>query len=134
MQRPAQTTRSANSFLLLFAIAVAALAALPVVSVGLNLLVGGSSDLGDIHRPIHFGFQGGAGYWFDPTKTLGAEVNGIYVRKGYERVEFDTFVSAPLTVTTAARAGRPRASTVVSHVCAVRPAPGRKVTTGGASP
>src|SRR5688572_15868916 len=69
--------------------------------VNLNLLIGGSSDLGDIHRPIHFGFQGGAGYWFDPSKTLGAEVSGLYVRKGYERVEFDTFVSSPLMVATA---------------------------------
>ena len=69
--------------------------------VSLNLLIGGSSDLGDIHRPMHFGFQGGAGYWFDPTKTFGAEVNGLYARKGYERVEFDTFVSSPLTFTTA---------------------------------
>lgn len=44
MQRPAQTARSTPSFLLLFAVVVAALAALPVTSVGLNLLVGGTSE------------------------------------------------------------------------------------------
>ena len=68
--------------------------------VALALFLGGSSDLGDIHRRLHFGVQGGAGYWFDPTRTFGIEANGLNVHRGYEKVEFDTFVSSPLTVTT----------------------------------
>jgi hypothetical protein len=69
--------------------------------VSLALLLGGSSDLGDVHRRLHFGVQGAAGYWFDPTKTFGIEANGLNVHKGYEKVQFDTYVSSPLTVTTA---------------------------------
>ena len=69
--------------------------------VSLALFLGCSQDLGDIHRDLHCGVQGGAGYWFDDTKTLGLEASVLNVHKPYHEVSFDTLINSPLTVTTA---------------------------------
>jgi hypothetical protein len=69
--------------------------------VSLALLVGGSQDLGDIHRDLNCGIQGGAGWWFDDTKTLGVDVSVLNVHKPHHEIDFDTYINSPLTVTTA---------------------------------
>jgi len=69
--------------------------------VSLAFLAGGSQKLGDIDRGHECGCQGGAGYWFDDTKTLALDVGWLNVHKPYHEIFFDTFVNAPLTVTTA---------------------------------
>jgi hypothetical protein len=66
----------------------------------LAFLVGGTEKLGEIHQDLAYGLAGGAGYWFDDTKTFGLEVNGLSIHTPHHEIFFDTYVNAPLTVWT----------------------------------
>lgn len=74
--------------------------------VSLAMFFGGSKDLGDIRRDLHCGVQGGAGYWFDDSKTLGLDASFLNINRPHQEFFFNTYINAPLTITTGDLNGR----------------------------